>query len=98
MDRKFYRDTGGCLVATIAMLAIASAVCAHGAEVNLYDATCRLTAPGGTMGTGCVIQSNSQYVAVLTNAHVVAGGSSMGCDFWSAGYQSARFPGQVLCS
>ena len=110
MDRKFWRDTGGFLIALFAMFAIAIAMncCyAHGATIeDQFDATCRLATPGTPMaggrtmyqlGTGCVIDIRGQYAIVLTNEHVIRGQSVMSCEFWCRGHQSAKLPGQVYC-
>ncbi len=67
---------------------------ARGAGSDCVDATCRITAPDGGRGSGCVFEIRSGQVYVLTAAHVVTDARCQ-CEFWSAGHQSNPMPGVV---
>ncbi len=69
---------------------------ADGALSDCIDATCRLRAPDGGTGTGCVFEVSQGRVFVITNRHVVGDASTMQCVFWRRGHQSMELPGEVL--
>jgi hypothetical protein len=60
------------------------------------DATCRITAPDGGRGTGCVFALGPDRVYVLTCHHVVGNHAAVECEFWSRGHQSRPLPGRVI--
>lgn len=80
-------------------LALAALACfTSAARANLdaaIDATCRLTAGDGSRGTGCVFEIGQGYVYILTAGHVVEKSSTVACEFWHRGYQSAAVEGRV---
>jgi hypothetical protein len=60
------------------------------------DATCRITAPDGSRGTGCVFEISQGRVFVLTAAHVVGNFSGVQCEFWRDGHQSSPIPAAIV--
>jgi hypothetical protein len=71
----------------------------RGAEASLadcLDATCRIHAPDGSTGTGCVFEISQGAVFVLTNRHVVGTADVVRCVFWQHGHQSTPIAAQVL--
>jgi hypothetical protein len=60
------------------------------------DATCRMTTPDGSRGTGCVFEIRQGQVYVLTAAHVVDKYLQVACEFWRDGHQSVPLQGQVI--
>jgi hypothetical protein len=82
----------GILIFTAAAVVVPR--CGRGAEVP-FEATCRITEPGGGRGSGIVFEVSGQTVYVLTCAHVVGKSNSVRCDFWRAGHQSPGFAGTV---
>jgi len=80
----------------IAFLTIGAAGVSQGAMTDCIDATCRITSPDGGVGTGCVFEISQGTVYVLTAAHVVEGGQSAQCEFWTTGHQSSPLSGQVI--
>jgi hypothetical protein len=63
---------------------------------DCMDATCRVEAPDGSTGTGCVFEISQGTVFVLTNRHVVGAAESVQCIFWQHGHRSRPITGQVL--
>ena len=94
---------GSCLVVAVAIAAVFLAAVvgyvgcsqAHAGLNEQFDATCKVSCPDGSCGTGCVFLSDASYVVVLTNHHVIAGQKMVGCEFWRQGYQSQSLTGQV---
>jgi hypothetical protein len=74
------------ILCVLAML-VASAANAAGIE-DVIKATCRITAPGGNVGTGVATEVTGEYVGVLTNAHVVANHATVQCQFYREGFES----------
>ncbi|MGD0897653.1 MAG: trypsin-like peptidase domain-containing protein [Thermoguttaceae bacterium] len=68
---------------------------ARGGISECVDATCRVTAPDGGRGTGCVFEIQRGAVYVLTAAHVVGEAPSVECEFWRQGHQSQPLVGRV---
>lgn len=81
-------------LATLIALAFWAAV-APAAMSDCMDATCRITAPDGSRGTGCVFEISQGTVHVLTAAHVVGNHPAVRCEFWRAGHQSRPLAAQV---
>ena len=79
------------MVASLALLSAAAGPC-QAALSDCLDATCRLTAPDGSCGSGCVMEISEGSVYIITAAHVVAGTDSVACEFWRHGHQSRRWP------
>lgn len=71
------------------------AVPSQAAVSDALDATCRVHASDGSVGTGCVFEISQRTVFVLTNRHVVDSASTVKCVFWRDGHQSIAIPGQV---
>jgi hypothetical protein len=80
----------------IIALATLTAHRAYGAMGDCIDATCRISAADGGVGSGCVFEIGQGQVYVLTAAHVVEGVQSVRCEFWTAGHLSSPLPGQVI--
>jgi hypothetical protein len=80
------------------ILAIVSALCgtAKAAMTDCIDATCRITAADGGVGSGCVFEIGDGRVFVLTAAHVVGNDTAVRCEFWRQGHQSRAISGQVI--
>lgn len=76
--------------------AVFSCDAAEASLADCIDATCRVKAPDGSMGSGCVFEIGRGTVFVLTNRHVVGQAGSVQCVFWQQGHQSAAIAGQVL--
>lgn len=76
---------------------MAAGLSAAGDMQPQFDATCRVSCPGG-VGSGCVFNVGADFAAVLTAAHVIEGSQTASCEFWSQGHQSAKLPAQVLSS
>jgi len=76
----------GCLLAAVASASITEAI----------DAACRITAPGGGRGTGCVFERSQGHLYVLTCAHVVGNSRTVSCEFWRQGHQSRRIAARVV--
>jgi len=83
-------------VAAVALLTLWAARVSHGAMADCIDATCRITAPDGGRGTGCVFEISQGRVYVLTAAHVVGRAGAVQCEFWRHGHQSEPLPGVVI--
>ena len=81
--------------AVAAGLALWTAGISRGAISDCVDATCRITAPDGSRGTGCVFEIQRGVVYVLTAAHVVGQSSAVECEFWCRGHQSQPLGGRV---
>ncbi len=67
-----------------------------------FDACCRVHA-GQALGTGFVYGADTQYIAVMTNWHVVTAEGKQSpkvvqCQFWQSGYASTELPGQVIAA
>jgi hypothetical protein len=77
------------------MLLVLSATPAAAAIDDCIDATCRITAPDGGRGTGCVFEVSQGRVYVLTAAHVVGQSRRVECEFWRHGHRSSPLAGQV---
>lgn len=92
------RAVVGWLVALVLALALLAACCsrASAAMSDCIDATCRITAPDGGRGTGCVFERGQGTVYVLTAAHVVGSASRVQCEFWCNGHQSEPLAGAVI--
>lgn len=60
------------------------------------EATCRITAPDGGRGTGCVFAVQDGLVYLLTAGHVVADAAEVTCEFWHDGHQSIPLKARVL--
>jgi hypothetical protein len=67
-----------------------------GAMTDCIDATCRITAADGGVGSGCVFEISQGRVYVLTAAHVVGKDRAIRCEFWRQGHQSRPLTGQVI--
>ena len=80
----------------LCLLAVVSCNDAEASLADCIDATCRVKAPDGSMGSGCVFEIGRGTVFVLTNRHVVGQAGSVQCVFWQQGHQSAAIAGQVL--
>ncbi|HYW77935.1 MAG TPA: trypsin-like peptidase domain-containing protein, partial [Thermoguttaceae bacterium] len=79
-------------------MTIALSLCVARADAALsdcIDATCRITAPDGGRGTGCVFEISDGRVYVLTNAHV-ATSTTLRLEFWRDGHQSQPLVGTTL--
>jgi len=87
---KWYRSS------IIAALLLLPCSVASAAMTDAIDATCRVAAPDGSVGSGCVFEISKGTVFVLTNRHVVGQAASVKCVFWQEGHQSAAIAGQVL--
>jgi len=81
--------------AVAAGLALWTAGISQGALSDCVDAACRITAPDGSRGTGCVFEIQRGVVYVLTAAHVVGQSPSVECEFWCQGHQSQPLGGRV---
>jgi len=73
------------LLSTVARADLAGAI----------DATCRVTATDGGMGTGCVFERSAGHLFILTNAHV-ASSPTVECEFWRDGHLSRPLPAEVI--
>jgi S1-C subfamily serine protease len=82
-------------LAAVLSLVVWTAGIARGAISECVDATCRITSPDGSRGTGCVFEIQGGVVYVLTVAHVVGDASSVVCEFWREGHQSQPLEGRV---
>jgi len=60
------------------------------------EATCRITAPDGGRGTGCVFAIEDDLVYLMTAAHVVERASEVTCEFWRAGHRSIPLTARVF--
>jgi hypothetical protein len=69
---------------------------ASAAVSDCVDATCRISTPDGSRGTGCVFEIGRGQVFVLTCAHVVGRSTAVQCEFWREGHQSQPLPGRVI--
>ncbi len=80
------------------IMAIVSALSgtAKAAMTDCIDATCRITAADGGVGSGCVFEISQGRVYVLTAAHVVGNDRGVGCEFWRQGHQSQALAGEVI--
>jgi len=81
------------LIALIVFLMISAS---HGAMTDCIDATCRITAADGGVGSGCVFEISQGRVYVLTAAHVVGKDRAVRCEFWRQGHQSLPLAGEVI--
>jgi len=88
----------GWLLAALLALALLATCCNHvsAAMSECIDATCRITAPDGGRGTGCVFERSQGTVFVLTAAHVVGPADRVQCEFWRSGHQSQPLAGTVV--
>lgn len=68
---------------------------ADAAMTDCIDATCRITAPDGGVGTGVVYHHDNETVWVLTNAHI-ATSNTLNLEFWRDGHQSRKLPGRTV--
>lgn len=98
--RRFLRKTWDSALWAVGMgvlllVILAAARCARADLAQCIDATCRITAEGGALGTGCVFCRGEGKVFVLTNAHVVGRSTTVHCEFWSQGHQSVPLQGRV---
>jgi hypothetical protein len=93
--RKGFLTKGRVVVLFVATLTLCSAGVASAAISDCIDATCRITTPDGSRGTGCVFEISQGCVFVLTAAHVVGNSSTVQCEFWRDGHQSQPIPAQV---
>ena len=86
------------IIALAIILAIVSALSgtAQAAMSDCIDATCRITAADGGVGSGCVFEISQGQVYVLTAAHVVGKDRAVRCEFWRQGHQSRALSGQVV--
>jgi hypothetical protein len=84
-----------CLIAALVLFAVLSPPTIAADFDNCIAATCRITCPDGSAGTGCVFEVGQGYAYVLTANHVVETASQVGCEFWSEGHQSSKMLGQV---
>lgn len=96
--RNPWRTIAGWLVIAILALAVLAMCCnrAPAAIADCIDATCRITAPDGGRGTGCVFERSQGLVYVLTAAHVVGSAERAECEFWRDGHQSEPLSGTVI--
>ncbi len=80
------------------VLAIVNAICgtARAAMTDCIDATCRITAGDGGVGSGCVFEISQHRVYVLTAAHVIGDDRAVRCEFWRQGHQSQPLVGEVI--
>jgi hypothetical protein len=80
------------------ILAIISALSgtANASMTDCIDATCRITAADGGVGSGCVFEIGGGRVYVLTAAHVTGKDRAVRCEFWRQGHQSQALAGQVI--
>ena len=88
-----------CWIITLSIALVATswgALAPHGAISDGLEATCRITAPDGSCGTGCAFDRDNGRIYVLTAAHVVGDGSAVRCEFWKQGHQSQPLPGEVV--
>ena len=63
---------------------------------DCIDATCRITTPDGSCGTGCAFEIGHGRVYVLTAAHVTGTHSTVQCEFWRQGHRSQPLSGSVI--
>jgi len=68
----------------------------HAGVSETLDATCRIHAPDGSTGTGCVFEISQGRAFILTNRHVVGNANAVKCIFWKQGHQSAGLSGAVI--
>jgi len=80
------------------IMAIISALSgtAKASMTDCIDATCRISASDGGVGSGCVFEIGQGRVYVLTAAHVVGKDRAVRCEFWRQGHQSQPLAGQVI--
>jgi hypothetical protein len=83
-------------IGAICFLTLWSVSMSHGAMTDCIDATCRITATDGGMGSGCVFEISQGRVYVLTAAHVVGKDRTVRCEFWRQGHQSQPLEGEVI--
>ena len=99
-EKATMRDVLKTAVLAVTFIAVVLLIgqCCEGGISECYDATCRVTAPSGEMGTGCVFGIKNSSVYVLTNAHVAVGNGSttMKCEFWRDGHESLPVPGKIV--
>ena len=81
--------------AVLSIVLAAGSTC-RGAISDCIDATCRITAPDGGRGSGCVFEISGGQIYVITAAHVVEGTTTVQCEFWRQGHQSQPVAGRVL--
>mgnify|MGYP005834630635 CR=1 FL=1 len=81
--------------AAVAAIVVAAGGTARADLSVCIDATCRITAPDGARGTGCVFELSQGRVYVLTCHHVVGGSAEVVCEFWHRGHQSAALGARV---
>jgi hypothetical protein len=84
------------LLAAIVLIVFFMASASNGALSDCIDATCRVTAADGGVGSGCVFEISQGRVFVLTAAHVVGKDRAVRCEFWRQGHQSLPLAGQVI--
>jgi hypothetical protein len=82
--------------AAVGFLTLWAARVSQGAISDCIDATCRITAPSGGAGSGCVFEIREGCVYVLTAAHVVGQAPEVRCEFWRFGHQSEPLAGKVI--
>ncbi len=80
----------------IVFLASWAACVSQGAMTDCIDATCRITAADGGVGSGCVFEISQGRVYVITAAHVVGSDRTVRCEFWRGGHQSQALAGEVI--
>jgi hypothetical protein len=97
-QRSTWPAVAGWLLAVLLALTLLATCCnpVSAALTECIDATCRITAPDGGRGTGCVFERSQGTVFVLTAAHVVGPADRVQCEFWRSGHQSQPLAGTVI--
>jgi hypothetical protein len=83
-------------IGVIVIITFWAAGVSRGAMTDCIDATCRITATDGGVGSGCVFEISQGRVYVLTAAHVVGKDRAVRCEFWRQGHQSQPLAGEVI--
>jgi hypothetical protein len=84
------------ILSALFLLAAFEVGTARGAMTDCIDATCRISAPDGGRGTGCVFEISQGSVYILTAAHVVEGSNAVTCEFWRGGHISSPLRAAVI--
>jgi hypothetical protein len=84
--RKKFANVLG-IAGAILLSGLVADVC-RATMADCIDATCRITAPDGGRGSGCVFEISDGQIYVLTAAHVVEHAATAQCEFWRHGHQS----------
>jgi hypothetical protein len=99
--RRLWRDPSLLILVVLAacvglIVVLGGCPTAHGSLADCIAATCRVSAPDGSTGTGCAFELSGGRVYVLTNAHIVGNQRAVRCTFWHRGHESRALPGRVI--